>query len=396
VNSEVSTALSTAVQAHQTGNLVAAEQGYRSVLRLAPEHSGALMLLGVLLYNQGRTADGEYSLRESVEHQPGNAQAWLHLGNILLNKTDLQGARAAFEAATRAAPAMALAWPNLGGCLWRLELAPAAEVALRRVTSLDPSYEVAYSILTLLLNRQGRVAEMAEVYRQWHTHHPANPLAKHMLAATTGVDIPARAAPDYVRHHFDRLALDFDQHLGALGYRGPELIMEQLRLRVSADAQLDIVDAGCGTGLCGPLLRPLARRLSGVDLSSGMIAKARARAVYDELVVQEICEFMRSRPRSFDVVVCIDTLNYFGEIDEPLRAAHACLRTGGLIGLTVESLEEAGSYRLEPHGRYRHSHVYLEQTLAASGFLDPDSRSHVLRRERGVDVMSHICLARAA
>jgi predicted TPR repeat methyltransferase len=396
MNSQVATAMSAAVQSHQSGNLVAAEQGYRSVLRLAPGHSDALMLLGVLLFNQGRVADGEHSLRESVKHQPANAQAWMHLGNILLNRNDLQSARGAFEAATRAAPAMALAWLNLGGCLWRLEQAPEAEVAMRNVTRLDPSYEVAFQILTLLLNRQGRVAEMAEVYRQWHTHHPANPLPKHMLAATTGVDIPTRAAPDYVQRHFDRLALDFDQHLGALGYRGPELIMEQLRLRLAVDAKLDILDAGCGTGLCGPLLRPLARRLSGADLSSGMIGKAQARAVYDELIVQDISEFMRSRPRSFDVVVCIETLNYFGELDEPLQAAHACLRTGGLIALTVESLEGDARYRLEPHGRYLHSHTYLQQALAAAGFLDVDSHAHVLRQERGVDVLSYICLARAA
>ena len=29
--------------------------------------------------------------------------------------------------------------------------------------------------------------------------------------------------------------------------------------------QLDVLDAGCGTGLCGPLLAPYARRLVGVD-----------------------------------------------------------------------------------------------------------------------------------
>ena len=36
-----------------------------------------------------------------------------------------------------------------------------------------------------------------------------------------------------------------------------------------------ILDAGCGTGLCGPLLRPLAARLVGVDLSEKMVELAR-------------------------------------------------------------------------------------------------------------------------
>ncbi|NIR58985.1 MAG: methyltransferase domain-containing protein, partial [Gammaproteobacteria bacterium] len=50
----------------------------------------------------------------------------------------------------------------------------------------------------------------------------------------------------------------------------------------------DILDAGCGTGLCGPLLAPHARTLVGVDLSGGMIAKAEELAVYDELEVAEL------------------------------------------------------------------------------------------------------------
>ncbi|HEY6133044.1 MAG TPA: hypothetical protein VIW70_03610 [Rubrivivax sp.] len=33
---------------------------------------------------------------------------------------------------------------------------------------------------------------------------------------------------------------------------------------------------GCGTGLCGPLLRPLARHLTGIDLSAAFTAEAAA------------------------------------------------------------------------------------------------------------------------
>ena len=38
-----------------------------------------------------------------------------------------------------------------------------------------------------------------------------------------------------------------------------------------------MLDAGCGTGLCGPLIAPHARRLVGVDLSGQMLAHARER-----------------------------------------------------------------------------------------------------------------------
>ena len=38
---------------------------------------------------------------------------------------------------------------------------------------------------------------------------------------------------------------------------------------------LDVLDLGCGTGLCGPLLRPYARALAGVDLSPQMLERMR-------------------------------------------------------------------------------------------------------------------------
>jgi predicted TPR repeat methyltransferase len=54
---------------------------------------------------------------------------------------------------------------------------------------------------------------------------------------------------------------------------------------------VDVLDLGCGTGLSGQALRPLARRLTGVDLSPAMIDARRTRTVYDVLTVAEITAF---------------------------------------------------------------------------------------------------------
>ena len=48
------------------------------------------------------------------------------------------------------------------------------------------------------------------------------------------------------------------------------------RIEGAPRGELEIVDAGCGTGLLAPHLRPYARRLVGVDLSPKMLEKARA------------------------------------------------------------------------------------------------------------------------
>jgi predicted TPR repeat methyltransferase len=64
---------------------------------------------------------------------------------------------------------------------------------------------------------------------------------------------------------------------------------------------------GCGTGLFGPqLLRPLARTLTGIDLSSNMLKKAEQRGLYDHLICGDIAEFLETQSHAFDLAVAAD------------------------------------------------------------------------------------------
>ena len=112
---------------------------------------------------------------------------------------------------------------------------------------------------------------------------------------------------------------------------------------VEASKSLDVLDAGCGTGLCGPLIAPYARRLVGVDLSARMLAQARARNVYDELFKGELTAYLRDSAGAFDVIVSADTLVYFGPLEDVVAAAADALRPGGRLIFTVEELIGAGS-----------------------------------------------------
>lgn len=58
------------------------------------------------------------------------------------------------------------------------------------------------------------------------------------------------------------------------------------------------MDLGCGTGLMGPLLRQHVEHLAGVDLSQGMIDKARERGCYDELAVGELAAHLQAAQQS--------------------------------------------------------------------------------------------------
>ena len=142
-----------------------------------------------------------------------------------------------------------------------------------------------------------------------------------MLAACSGRDVPARASDAFIEKTFDSFAASFDAKLAKLSYRAPALVAEMLAdSDVEASKSLDVLDAGCGTGLCGPLIAPYARRLVGVDLSARMLAQARARNVYDELVKRELTAYLRDSTGAFDVIVSADTLVYFGPLEDVVAA----------------------------------------------------------------------------
>ena len=180
-----------------------------------------------------------------------------------------------------------------------------------------------------------------------------------------------------------------DAKLAKLSYRAPALVAEMLAdANVGASRTLDVLDAGCGTGLCGPLVAPYARRLVGVDLSERMIDQARARNVYDELVRGELSAYLRDFTGAFDVIVSADTLVYFGPLEEVVAAAENALRAGGRLVFTVEELRGAGreaEWSISPNGRYRHGRAYVERVLAAAS-LRSEIVPAELRLEAGESV----------
>jgi predicted TPR repeat methyltransferase len=223
----------------------------------------------------------------------------------------------------------------------------------------------------------------------------------------SGENVPERASDEYVREHFDAAAAGFDNNLRQLEYRAPELVANALARclvqRTPATepdgaeaAQTVVLDAGCGTGLCGPLIRTVAGRLIGVDLSPKMIALAGARGVYDELHVAELCAFLCANPDAFDAVVSADTLVYFGALEEALAAAHGALRASGVLIFTLESLsgDTDTDHQLQFHGRYAHSERYIRRALQHTELSLESMAAETLRQERLDPVNGFLVIAR--
>ena len=429
-------------------NLVEAQALCQRILTIQPNHIEALNLLGMLLQQRGQWTQAEQTIRQALRIAPADAATYANLGAVLIAQSRHEEAVAplshairlrpgdgetrimlgeAFRALNRLSEAVAV-WRQASALCaadselrYRLGVALADlgrdEEAIMELTAAyqsNPAHDPTITLLATLLHNHCRIEEAwnligdaliqrggteqtLALLQHWQSLMPDDPIIRHRLAAWFGQDAPIRAADAYVTDLFDRYADSFDEALTGLAYRAPALIAEQLAEVAGTPAgQWRALDAGCGTGLCGPLLRPWARHLTGVDLSPGMVDKARQRGSYDELVVAELTAFLTERPAGYDLIASADTLIYFGNLEPVLNAAVHALHPDGWLAFTVEQADEAttpNGFRLNQSGRYSHTADYVQRTLTASGLKLRAMVPTTLRLEAGEPVAGYMMLA---
>jgi predicted TPR repeat methyltransferase len=201
---------------------------------------------------------------------------------------------------------------------------------------------------------------------------------------------PRTAAEAYVQKLFDQYAVHFEKHLlGMLAYRAPALLLETV-LAIRSGPFAHVLDLGCGTGLCGAAFRVHAQRLSGADLSPGMIEEARAKAIYDRLDVASLDTFLAAEaPESADLVLAADVFVYIGDLAPVFSGAARVLKPEGLFAFTVQRTPAEHKHEgfvLGPDLRFAHAPAYIEEQLRKAGLRVITMESAVTRQDGGQDV----------
>lgn len=412
------------IAAHRGGNLEAALAAYKDVLTADPDHADGLHFLGLLHFDAGKPENAVVLIRKSLENNGRNAAAYNNLGNILKLSERPDEALEAYVRAVEVEPRHEDAWSNINvmleGATNNDDLLP----ILTEIVRLDPDNPNAWHNYGLSLMLAGRRDEAADALERclefgadvwsdpiWHARvlcalgrqdraiehlesmaaaDPDNTVVRYQLAAVRGDDMD-QAPEDYVKTHFDSFSDSFDEVLKNLGYRAPELVAEEVAVLAAGRPEpfADVVDLGCGTGLCGPLIRAHCERLTGIDLSPGMLQKAAGLEVYDFLVEGELVGFLNSDlPTRFDLAVCVDTLCYLGDLQPFMRALCAALKPGGVQIASVEHLADPSGpdYRVDPTGRYAHTPAYLRNCAENAGLVYESEKPVVLRQELGKEV----------
>lgn len=421
-------ALSMAIKFHQQGRLDQAEQIYRLILQQIPAHPEALHFLGLLQHQRG-DHDGAIALIEqALEQAPGYADAYNNLGNILrfqgkseaaivnYRKTlaldpdnlsagnnlalvlkDLQQFDEAIDILNKVialAPQQSEFYRNLGNIHKRRGDFASAVEAYRKALSLREYHSEDYENLSVMLYLQGNYDEALPLVKQWLELDPDNPTARHRWASFGGEPL-SRASDDYVSKLFDNFAESFDHVLKNLDYKAPFLVAAAVETlcRNLGLSRLNILDAGCGTGLCGPLIEDFAERLTGVDLSAKMLERAAKRDCYHQLIHHELESWIASQTGVYDVIISADTLVYFGDLSGVCQAVKNALTAGGRFIFTVERLDDGQPFKINPHGRFSHGEAYIRAVLADAGLTVVELRPELLRYEAGVPVNGFLVIA---
>ena len=368
------------------GHLDRALASYDAALRLSPKYADALCNRALTLQSLARheAALDSFGLALQARHEYPEALHGAAVSLLALGKP--ADALEGFERALHIQPEYAEAWCSRAALLLRAQDHEEALSSFQDALTVRPRYARAQLGLANTLRAMGRHEDAVQAYQTALAFGADAATVGYMLAIMGAEQAPGASPAAYVKALFDQYAGNFDRHLvEVLRYRTPSLLVEALR-RHLPPGELDVLDAGCGTGLCGPLLRPLACLLEGVDLSPHMLDRARDTGLYDGLYCGDMVGYLRVRPASVDVIVAADVFVYLGDLRPVFSVARLARRGGGRFAFSVEEHEGAEGFALRSSGRYAHSRAGIEALARSHGFTIHEVTPSTLRQESGADM----------
>jgi tetratricopeptide (TPR) repeat protein len=170
-----------ALQHHYAGRLSQAEQIYRQILTLEPNHFYAMHQLGLAAYQLGRDDDALDLLTRAIGLNPNSAEAHNNLGDLLRKKGRTDAAIAECRRAIALKPDYPEAHNNLGNALKDKGRLDEAIACFRGVIALNPNLAVAHYNLGNTLKENHQLDEAIAAYRQALLLNPNFPEAHNNL-----------------------------------------------------------------------------------------------------------------------------------------------------------------------------------------------------------------------
>lgn len=407
-------------------SFIQAKKCFAKVIALQPRHAAAQCGLAQVLQQEGESDLAAKHYQRSLRADSSNVIAQNNLGMLLSAKQKYAAAIRHFKKILQFEPKNTMAFYNIGAVFLKQNNPEAALKYFLQLTQLEPTFDVYYNlgVVYMDLNRYddailyfskalelkphdiatntnlGSVylkkqdyANAARCYQVVANFDSANKEVNYILAALSQKQLPARAPKEYVQNLFNQYARNFDQHLEFLHYKAPEALYDAvIKIIGFCREKLQILDLGCGTGLCGEKFHGVAQKLIGIDLSEKMVEVAARKKIYSELNVAAI-EDVLGNYHDIDLITAADTFVYVGSLAEIFSLCFVALKTGGLCAFTVERTE-IYPYELQKSMRFAHNEKYIEECAKRNKFTILCQENIILREEHNQPISSALYVLR--
>ena len=359
--------------------LDAAVASFNQALALRPQDLTACFNRGNALKALGQLEAAIASFDQAIALEPQFAEAFVNRGLALHDHTQYDAAAASFAQAIAIRPDFAEAYFNRGLALQACQPAQAhlddAIAMFGKACQLLPNGPLPHLTHARALAKAQRFKEAEAAARRALAADPLDGCGAGMFLAGLGVAPMPERIPDALLHTlYNARATTWDSGENS-HYQGAALVGQALLARRSGEL-LDVLDAGCGTGMVGSLVRPRARQLVGVDMSQPMLDRAHEKGDYDALVCGDLVAYLAEHPQAFDAVLSAATLIHFASLRPIFDAAALALRPKGLFIFTVFPNEKDplgfGVDHLDgmaQGGCYVHGRQYLRDLALETGFV---------------------------
>jgi SAM-dependent methyltransferase len=178
----------------------------------------------------------------------------------------------------------------------------------------------------------------------------------------------------YSREYFQRLHDVEERHWWSQGMRDvAEALIES---HFGRRDDLDILDAGCGTGITLGWLRRYSRHrpVEGIDVAPEALEFCRARG-HEDVREGSVLDLPYA-DQSFDLVVCHDVIQHLEDDVAGLREMRRVLRPGGALLVRTNTKLAIGKGKPAASGDYRmYTPAELREKVSAAG-LEVRQLSH--------------------
>lgn len=384
-----------------SGDIRSALNQFHYVYDKNPDNEMAIFQIAKLHYETANYTESETYYQKLLSSNENNATVLNNIGRLYEETGDNDKAIDYFQRAIEKDNKIALLYRNLGKVLLKKKELVNAEKVFKQSLDIEPHPESYFNLGKILAENDNLDSAQKYFEKALDMDIPADVekpeefqlAVKYFLSSINDPENFNQDKKSFVADLFDGYADKFDSHLvDKLEYKTPELIRIIFEKYQTSKTE-NIIDLGCGTGLCAHFLKPYTDNLIGIDLSQKMIDKADELKLYNQLIVGEITEEINNLDVALGTIVAADVFVYVGGLKDIFTACSKKMKPGTIFIFSTETtIDDTEDYKLYDSGRYKHSTDYLNKVSNETGFSVIQHEECTLRKERGIPVKGLISL----